>query len=85
MKAAMKSLRQTKQRTGRNRAVKENIEYLRRGFRQAIGSKKTKEAKGLAVQINRAVDKAVQNKVVKKNSGARIKSRLAAAVKRLGK
>lgn len=84
-KASMKSMRQTAKRTPRNLKVKGNIEYLRRFFRKAIEDKKVKEAKELAGKINRAIDKAVQNKVVKKNTGARIKSRVAAAVKKLGK
>lgn len=75
--AAMKALRQSKKRALRNRKVKEGIEYLRRSVRKSLESKDVKNAQALAKSAIKAIDKAVQNKVLKKNTGARIKSRLA--------
>jgi small subunit ribosomal protein S20 len=75
-KAAMKALRQAKKRTERNKKVKESIAYLRRSVRLSLEDKKVKDA-GQKVQATiKAIDKAIQNKVMKKNTGARIKSRL---------
>jgi small subunit ribosomal protein S20 len=75
--AAMKALRQAKKRTLRNRKVKEGIEFLRRSVRKALESKDVKNAQALAKSTIKAIDKAVQNNVLKKNTAARIKSRLA--------
>ncbi len=84
-KAAMKAMRQTKKRTIRNAAVKENISYLRRMLRKAMDAKETAKAADLSKQIIRAVDKAVQKRILKLNTGSRIKSRMLAALKKLGK
>jgi small subunit ribosomal protein S20 len=75
-RAAMKALRQTVKKTERNRQVKESLEYLRRMSRKAMEAKNAKEMKELASKIVKAVDKAVQQGIVKKNTAARIKSRL---------
>jgi small subunit ribosomal protein S20 len=84
-RAAMKALRQTVKKTERNRRVKESIDYLRRMNRKALESKDAKEAKDLATKIVKAVDKAIQQGILKKNTGARIKSRLMKAVAISGK
>jgi len=75
-KAAAKALRQAKKRTLRNQKVKEGIEYLRRMTRKALESDTVKEAEALAKSTIRAIDRAVQKKVLKKNTGSRLKSRL---------
>jgi len=74
-KAAMKALRQTQKRTARNKAVKETVEYLKRSLRKALAAKDIKKAGELVAQVIKAADKAVQNNVLKKNTGSRIKSR----------
>ncbi|MBU0625454.1 30S ribosomal protein S20 [Patescibacteria group bacterium] len=75
-KSAIKALRQTQKKTERNRLVKDHITYLRRLARKTIASGDLKKAEALAKDIIRAVDKAAQNGVLKKNTVARIKSRL---------
>lgn len=75
-KAAMKALRQAKKRTLRNAKVKEGISFLRRSVRKAMESKDVKNAEALAKSAIKAIDKAVQKKVLKMNTGSRIKSRL---------
>jgi small subunit ribosomal protein S20 len=79
----MKSMRQTKKRTARNDKVKENIAYLRRMFRQSMESKDVKECTDLAQKLIKSVDKAVQNNVMKLNTGSRMKSRLMAQLNAL--
>jgi small subunit ribosomal protein S20 len=75
-KAAMKAMRQDKKRAQKNRDIKETIEYLRRMHRKALEAGDQKKADALVKDIVRAVDKAAQIKVLKKNTAARIKSRL---------
>lgn len=84
-KSAMKALRQSEKRAKRNKDVKESIAYLRRMSRKALDAKDTKKAEKLAKDTAKAVDKAIQNKVLKKNTGARIISRLTKKVNALSK
>lgn len=84
-KAAMKALRQAKKRTVQNKKVKEGIAYLRREVRMALDSKEVKQAGDLAHKTIKALDKAVQNKVMKKNTVARLKSRLAKKINAMTK
>ena len=75
-KAAMKALRQAKKKTLKNQKVKEGIEYLRRTIRKALESKEVKNAEALTKAAIKSIDKAVQNNVLKKNTGSRLISRL---------
>jgi len=75
-KAAEKALRQAKKRTLRNRQVKDSISFLRRSIRKALEVKDVKKAIELSKSAIKAIDKAVQNGVVKQNTGSRIISRL---------
>lgn len=79
-KSAEKALRQAKKRTLRNTRVREGVQYLRRSVRKALASKEVTQAQETAKAAIKAIDKAVQNKVLKKNTGARIKSRLVKAL-----
>jgi small subunit ribosomal protein S20 len=74
--AAMKALRQAKKRTARNLKVKEGISFLRRSVRKALDAKDLKKVQELVKATIKSLDKAVQNKVLKKNTASRIKSRL---------
>jgi small subunit ribosomal protein S20 len=82
-RSAMKALRQTVKKTERNRQVKEGLTYLRRMSRKALEAKDAKEAAALVSQIVKAVDKAMQHGIIKKNTGARIKSRLIKATRKV--
>ena len=75
-KAAEKALRQAKKRTLRNAKVKEGIEYLRRTVRKALESSDVKDAQETGKALVKKIDKAVQNKVMKRNTASRMKSRL---------
>lgn len=72
----MKAFRQTKTRTLRNKKVKDGVTYLRRSVRKALESKELAEAEKLVKETIRALDKAMQKGVMKKNTGSRLKSRL---------
>ena len=80
MKSAEKALRQTKKRTLRNAKVKEGVKFLRRSVRKALEVQDLKVAQDKAKEAIKAIDKAVQNKVLKKNTGARLKSRMTKAL-----
>jgi small subunit ribosomal protein S20 len=75
-KNAIKALRQSNKRAERNKQVKDSIAYLRRSLRKAVEAKDADKAGSVSKDTIKAVDKAVQNNVIKKNTGARIKSRL---------
>ena len=75
-RSAAKALRQSKKRAERNKKVKANIDWLKRQFLKAIAAKKKKEATGFYTKLQKALDKAVQKGVFKKNTAARSKSRL---------
>lgn len=74
--AAFKHLRQTKRRTAQNQAVKAHLRVLAKKIRISEEAKKTDEARTVLVQMQKALDKAAQQGVIKKNTSARKKSRL---------
>ena len=82
-KSAEKRLRQTKKRTEHNNQAKLNISYISKQVRKAVEAKDKTKAQEWAGKYQKAVDKAVQNGVYHKNTGARKKSRLLAKVKAL--
>ncbi len=75
-KSALKELRKTKKRTLRNINVKKELEHLLKRTRKAIDANKIDEAKDWAKKTLKALDKAAQKRVIKKNTAARKKSRL---------
>ncbi len=82
-KSAQKALRQTHKRTAVNRVIKDNIVAMQKKLEKAMAQKKNSEAKTLMSEFAQAVDKAVKNNVLKKNTAARMKSRLQKAVNKL--
>lgn len=83
-KSAMKALRQNKTRALRNLKVKRNIKDLVKQSIKLIDSKENTAA-GKVKDAIKSIDKAVQNKVLKKNTGARKKSRLMKKLNKLVK
>jgi len=75
LKNAKKALRQSKKRQLRNKAVEDKLKKLVKDSRKSIEAKSDK-AKDLVQQTIKAVDKAVQKGILKKNAGNRKKSRL---------
>lgn len=78
--AAMKALRQTRKRTLRNQKVKEGVQFARKTLRKALDAKEIKNAVDATKAAIKAVDKAVQQKVLKRNTAARMKSRMMRAL-----
>jgi len=79
-KSAAKELRKAQKRTVKNRNIKENIKYLTKKALKAIDAKDIKTAEENLKKIIKTVDKAVQKKILRKNTGARKKSRLSKKV-----
>lgn len=74
--SAAKALRQAKKRAERNKKTKANIDWLKRKFLKATTAKDKKEAVNFYAKIQKSLDKALQKGILKKNTVARIKSRL---------
>ncbi|MDD5043740.1 MAG: 30S ribosomal protein S20 [Patescibacteria group bacterium] len=74
-KAAFKAMRQAKKRMLHNDNIKSNIDYLRKKSLRAI-EKQEKEAAEFVKKLSKAVDKAIQKKIFKRNTGDRIKSKM---------
>ena len=83
-KAAMKALRQAKKRTWRNLKIKRNVKELVKQSTKLIEAKEAEATQKVKLAI-KAIDKAVQNKVLKKNTGARKKSRLMKKLNKLSR
>ncbi len=82
-KASFKDLRQTKKKTSRNKAVKSTLKANVKKTRTIIlGKDKNAAAEALKLTIKN-LDKATQNKVIKKNKASRLKSRLAKQINKL--
>ena len=75
-KAAIKHLKQTKKRTVQNIVVKNRLDAAVKKSRKLIAEKKKAEAMEAVKQAVKALDKAAQNKLIKKNTASRTKSRL---------
>lgn len=84
-KAAIKALRQSKKRTQRNKRIKDNISYLIKKAKKAIGAEKKDEASDWVKKAIKAIDGAVGKGVLKKNTGARKKSGLVKRLNQLSK
>ena len=73
--SAKKELRKNIQRQARNKKIKDNLKDLIKKSRQAIAAKNA-QAKELVAKTLKALDKAAQKGVIKKNTCNRRKSRL---------
>ncbi|HOZ55673.1 MAG: 30S ribosomal protein S20 [Parcubacteria group bacterium ADurb.Bin316] len=75
LKSAKKELRKSKKRQIRNTQINDNLKKLIKNSRKAIEAKDSK-AKELVAQTMKALDKAAQKGIIKKNNRDRRKSRL---------
>jgi small subunit ribosomal protein S20 len=82
--AAWKHLRQTKRRTARNQSVRAGIEFLRRKFAKALGTKDAGAAREAFRNLQKSLDRAAEKGVIKDNTASRLKSRAAAKVRAVG-
>jgi small subunit ribosomal protein S20 len=81
--SALKRYRQSEKRQAINTANRHKLKTQLRKLKTAVAAKKTDDAKGLLPQTFRLIDKSVQKGVIKKNTAARYKSRLAKTVNSL--
>lgn len=82
-KSAKKYMRVTKTNTARNRSVKGVIKSTVKKTLDAIQKSDLAVAQEWYKKAQKAIDKAAEKKVIKKNTAARKKSRLNARVKKL--
>ena len=75
VKSAKKELRKSKKRAVYNKKIKDNVKSLIKKSRKAIAAKDNK-AEELLSKTFKAIDKAAQKGVIKKNTKNRKKSRL---------
>lgn len=85
IKQSAKRWRQSVKRAAANKKVKDGIDYLFRQFKKAITGADKAKSEELAKQLNKAIDKACQKRVFKKNKAARKKSRMMKKMNSLGK
>lgn len=74
-KSAQKELRKSKKRAIHNKKIKEEVKTLIKKSRKAIEAKE-ETAKDLVGKTLKAIDKAAQKGIIKKNTRDRRKSRL---------
>ena len=82
-KSAKKYMRVTAKNTARNRSIKGVIKSTVKGTLEAIGKNDLATAQEWYKKAQKAIDKAAEKNVIKKNNAARKKSRLNARVKKL--
>ena len=76
-------MRVTDRKTIKNKKVKGVFKNAIKETKENVAAGKVAEAQELLKKAIKALDKAAQKKVIKKNTAARKKSRLNAAVKKL--
>lgn len=74
--AAIKALKQTKKRRAINLTTLHQVKTLIKKTRKAIQASQKDQAKDLLTKSIKALDKAVQHGIMRKNTVARLKSRL---------
>lgn len=79
-KSAKKTLRQDAKRRARNVQRKKKLKILIKKVKRLISENKTEEAKKLLPRIYKALDKASKVGLIKKNTAARKKSRIASSI-----
>jgi small subunit ribosomal protein S20 len=82
-KSAKKYMRVTAKNTLRNRYLKGVIKSAVKNTREAVAKADLSGAKEWYAKAQKALDKAAEKNVIKKNNAARRKSRLNALVKKL--
>lgn len=82
-KSAKKYMRVTAKNTLRNKIVTGTVKSAIKKTREAVSAGNVKEAQEWLKTASKALDKAAQKKIIKKNTAARKKSRLNALVKKI--
>ena len=84
-KSAVKYMRVTAKNTIRNKVANGVVKSAIKKTREAVTAGNIDEAQGTLKKAIKALDKAAQKKIIKKNTAARKKSRLNALVKKAAK
>ena len=80
---AIKALRQSLKRRGRNRGKKEGLKALYKSFSEFLKSKNIDKAKEVLVKTHSAIDKAAKVGIYHWKTAARKKSKLSLALNKL--
>jgi small subunit ribosomal protein S20 len=75
-KSAKKALRKEKKRQERNLRYKRKIKEIRKQIKKLLAEEKKEEARKLLPSFYKAADKAAKVGVIKKNTAARMKSKI---------
>jgi len=84
IKSAKKELRKSIKRNAYNKKIKDDLKDLIKKSRKAITAGDAKE-KELTAKTMKAIDKAVQKKIIKPNTGNRNKSKLHLKLNKISK
>ena len=74
--SAKKALRVTKKKTVFNARRSNDMEKAIKSIQKLVAGNKIKEAEKILPGVYKAIDKAIKTKFIKKNAGARYKSRI---------
>lgn len=80
LKSSIKAIRVSKRKAILNKAVKTSYRDVAREIKKSLEAKKVADAEGMISKYQSEIDKAVKKGVIKKNTGARYKSRMVARV-----
>lgn len=83
-KSAIKALRVSERKAVVNERRRKTMREVLKDIKKLSGEKKKDEANSLLSKAYKAIDKAAKQGVIKKNTAARKKSRLSAAIKKIG-
>ncbi|KKU14634.1 30S ribosomal protein S20 [Candidatus Wolfebacteria bacterium RIFCSPLOWO2_01_FULL_45_19] len=81
LKSAKKALRQNIRRRERNVKGKKALAAVLKQYRKMIAAKDIEKAKAYLPKVYKALDKAANANLIKKNKASRLKSRLSAKTK----
>ncbi|MFH1565452.1 MAG: 30S ribosomal protein S20 [bacterium] len=84
-KSAIKALKQSKKLAEHNKEIKDNVKNLIKKTKKAVEAKEGDKVLESIKSAIKAIDKAAQKKIIKKNTAARKKSRLMKKVNSLKK
>ncbi len=83
--SAKKALRASDTKRVNNLRTRASIDVPLKKFRKLVAGKNASEAKAIVPSIFKALDKAAKRNYIKKNTASRLKSRVAAALKKISK
>jgi small subunit ribosomal protein S20 len=80
--SAKKALRASKRKRSFNVRKKDALSRTVKQVKKLVASGKTKDAQALMPQVQKIIDKSVKTGLLKKNTGARKKSRIVAMIQK---